>query len=175
MNKKSTLGKVADNYVIHTNANKGITLVALVITIIVLLLLAGIAIASLGGENGIFAKVKQAKKANIESEMKEQLTMGLQELQIAKQGNATLDDVTQDWANEAILSDYSPVLQEDASLNGKLIIMTKDNVKGKFLIGQNLDISVTEYNTSSVEIEYTTISRIDNKVKINIVVTDKIN
>ena len=78
-------------------SSKGITLVALVVTIIVLLLLAGIAIASLGGENGIFAKVKQAKKANIESEMKEQLTMGLQELQIAKQGNATLDDVTQDW------------------------------------------------------------------------------
>ena len=155
--------------------DRGITLVALVITIIVLLLLAGIAIASLGGENGIFAKVKQAKKANIESEMKEQLTMGLQELQIAKQGNATLDDVTQDWANEAILSDYSPVLQEDASLNGKLIIMTKDNVKGKFLIGQNLDIETIEYNTSSVEIEYTTVSRIDNKVKINIVVTDKIN
>ena len=120
--------------------DRGITLVALVITIIVLLLLAGIAIASLGGENGIFAKVKQAKNAQIESEMKEQLTMGLQELQIAKQGNATLDDVTQDWANEAILSDYSPVLQEDASLNGKLIVMTKDKVKGKFLIGQNLDI-----------------------------------
>ena len=156
-------------------SQKGITLVALVITIIVLLLLAGIAIASLGGENGIFAKVKQAKKTHIESEMKEQLTMGLQELQIAKQGNATLDDVTQDWANEAILSDYSPVLQEDASLNGKLIIMTKDNVKGKFLIGQNLNIETIEYNTSSVEIEYTTISRIENKVKINIVVTDKIN
>ena len=155
--------------------NKGITLVALVITIIILLLLSGIAIASLGGENGIFAKVKQAKKANIESEMKEQLTMGLQELQIAKQGNATLDDVTQDWANETILSDYSPVLQEDASLNGKLIVMTKDGIKGKFLIDENLNISVTEYNTSSLEFEYTTISRIDNKVKINIVVTDKIN
>ena len=175
MNKKSTLEKVENNYLTHTKGDRGITLVALVITIIVLLLLAGIAIASLGGENGIFAKVKQAKKANIESEMKEQLTMGLQELQIAKQGNATLDDVTQDWANEAILSDYSPVLQEDASLNGKLIVMTKDNVKGKFLIGQNLDIETIEYNTSSVEIEYTTISRIDNKVKINIVVTDKIN
>ena len=156
-------------------SSKGITLVALVITIIILLILSGIAIASLGGENGIFAKVKQAKKTHIESEMKEQLTMGLQELQVAKQGNATLDDVTQDWANEAILSDYSPVLQEDASLNGKLIVMTKDNVKGKFLIGQNLDIETIEYNTSSVEIEYTTISRIDNKVKINIVVTDKIN
>ena len=85
MNKKSTLEKVENNYLTHTKGDRGITLVALVITIIVLLLLAGIAIASLGGENGIFAKVKQAKKANIESEMKEQLTMGLQELQIAKQ------------------------------------------------------------------------------------------
>ena len=67
--------------------DKGITLVAMVITVIVLLLLAGIAIATLGGENGLFSKVKQAKKAQIESEMKEQLTMGLQELQIEKQGN----------------------------------------------------------------------------------------
>ncbi len=154
---------------------RAITLVALIITIIVLLLLAGIAIASLGGENGIFAKVKQAKKMQLESEMKEQLTIGLQELQVAKKGMATLDDITQEWANEAILSDYSPVLQEDASLNGKLIVMTKDGIKGKFLINQDLSIETIEYNTSSVEVEYTTVSREDNKVKINIVVTDKVN
>ena len=156
-------------------SEKGITLVALVVTIIVLLLLAGIAVATLGGKNGIFSKVKQAKKAQIESEMKEQLTMGLQELQVAKQGNATLDDVTQDWANEAILSDYSPVLQEDASYNGKLMVMTKDKITGKFMIDQNLNITSTEYNANSVEVEYTTISRTDNKVRINIVVTDNVN
>ena len=155
--------------------NEAITLVAMVITIIIIILLAGIAIASLGGENGLIAKVMQSKEAQLEAEMKEQLTMALQELQIAKQGNATLDDVTQDWANKAILKDYSPLLQEDASLNGKLIIMTKNKVKGKFLIDQNLNIEKIEYNTSSLEFEYTTISRIDNKVKINIVVTDKIN
>ena len=111
----------------------------------------------------------------LESEMKEQLTIGLQELQVAKKGMATLDDITQEWANEAILSDYSPVLQEDASLNGKLIVMTKDGIKGKFLINQDLSIETIEYNTSSVEVEYTTVSREDNKVKINIVVTDKVN
>ena len=160
---------------IKNNKNKGITLVALIVTIIILLLLAGIAIETLGGENGIFAKVKQAKKAQLEAEMKEQLTMALQELQIAKQGNATLDDVTQDWANKAILKDYSPLLQEDASLNGKLIIMTKNKIKGKFLIDQNLNIEKIEYNTSSLEFEYTTVSRVDNKVKINIIATDRIN
>ena len=154
---------------------KGITLVALVITIIILLLLAGIAIATLGGENGIFAKVKQAKKAHIESEMKEQLTMGLQELQVEKQGNATLDDVTQEWANKIISTEYKPQLKEDASYNGKLMIMTKDKITGKFMIDQNLNIISTEYNANSVEVEYTTISRTGNKVRINIIVTDNIN
>lgn len=44
--------------------NKGITLIALVITIIVLLILAGISIAYLTGENGI---LKQAETAQIET------------------------------------------------------------------------------------------------------------
>ena len=53
--------------------------------------------------------------------------------------------------------------------------MTKDGMKGKFLIDQNLNVETIEYNTESLEFEYTTVSRKDNKVKINIVVTDKIN
>ncbi len=41
--------------------NKGITLIALVITIVVLLILAGITLATLTGENGLFARAKEAK------------------------------------------------------------------------------------------------------------------
>ena len=78
-----------------TKENKGITLVALVITIIILLLLAGIAIATLGGENGIFSKVKQSKSKHIESEMKERLIIAIQDLQTEKKGEATLADITQ--------------------------------------------------------------------------------
>ena len=44
--------------------HKGITLIALVITIIVLLILAGVAIATLTGDNGIIAKAQQAKMQN---------------------------------------------------------------------------------------------------------------
>ena len=43
------------------NTSKGITLIALVITIIVLLILAGVAIAMLSGENGILKKAAEAK------------------------------------------------------------------------------------------------------------------
>ena len=46
---------------IGKNANKGITLIALVITIIVLLILAGISIATLTGENGILTQANNAK------------------------------------------------------------------------------------------------------------------
>lgn len=40
--------------------NRGITLVALVITVIILLVLAGIAISAITGEEGLFSKVKQS-------------------------------------------------------------------------------------------------------------------
>ena len=156
-------------------STKAITLVALVITIIILLILAGIAIATLGGENGLFARVKQAKKAHVQSEMQEQLTLALNGLQIDKKGNASLDDVTQDWINTVISSDYNPTIKEDASLNGKLVVMNKSNITGKFLIGQNLEISSSEYNLSSLEFEYETEKIENGKVKILIKITDKVN
>lgn len=48
---------------------KGITLVALVVTIVVLLILAGVSISMLNGENGI---INQAKKAKSETEIGEE-------------------------------------------------------------------------------------------------------
>ena len=154
--------------------NKGITLVALVITIILLLILAGIAIATLGGENGLFAKVKMAKKAHLEAEMKEQLTLALHDLQLEKEGNATLDDVTQEWIKKEI-NEYSPNLKEDASLEGKLAIMTKNNVTGKFLIDANLNIIDIEYNSDGLEFEYEAKSRNENNIAILIKLRDNVN
>lgn len=46
---------------LNINKNKGITLIALVITIIVLLILAGVSIAMLTGENGILTQAQRAK------------------------------------------------------------------------------------------------------------------
>ena len=44
--------------------NEGITLIALVITIVVLLILAGITIAALSGDNGILTQAKNAKEGS---------------------------------------------------------------------------------------------------------------
>ena len=58
-----------EKYKVKTN--KGITLIALVITIIVLLILAGVTIAMLTGNNGILTKVKEAKEKTKQAEQEE--------------------------------------------------------------------------------------------------------
>ena len=55
--------------------NKGITLIALVITIIVLLILAGISIATLTGENGILNEASKAKEEHLIEQYKEEINL----------------------------------------------------------------------------------------------------
>ena len=54
---------------------KGITLIALVITIIVLLILAGVSISLVTGENGVLSKAKMAVEKNTEAKAKEDINM----------------------------------------------------------------------------------------------------
>ena len=51
--------------------NKGITLIALVITIIVLLILAGVSIAMLTGSNGILTQAQNATTQTVQGEVEE--------------------------------------------------------------------------------------------------------
>ena len=63
---------------------KGITLIALVITIIVLLILAGVTIATLTGDNGILTKTQNAKTQNAKMTVEEQINLALQASRINK-------------------------------------------------------------------------------------------
>ena len=56
---------------------KGITLIALVITIIVLLILASVSIAMLTGENGILKKASTAKERTLEAEYEEKIKLAI--------------------------------------------------------------------------------------------------
>ena len=58
------------------NKRKGITLLALVITIVIMLLLAGVAIQMTMGENGLIAKSNQAKKEQAKAELLEDAKLG---------------------------------------------------------------------------------------------------
>ena len=57
--------------------NKGITLIALVITIIVLLILAGVSIAMLTGQNGILTQANNSKSATVKAEAVEKINLTL--------------------------------------------------------------------------------------------------
>ena len=54
------------------NKNRGITLIALVVTVIVLLILAGVSISMLSGQNGILNRAGEAKEKTEASSMDEQ-------------------------------------------------------------------------------------------------------
>ena len=52
---------------VKTKEERGITLIALVITVIVLLILAGVSIAMLTGNNGILTQAQKSKQATEEA------------------------------------------------------------------------------------------------------------
>lgn len=59
--------------------NKGITLIALVVTIIVLLILAGVSIAMLTGQNGILSRASESSVTNAIGEAKDQVALTVSE------------------------------------------------------------------------------------------------
>lgn len=77
------------------NENKGITLIALVITIIVLLLLAGVAVNTLAGENGLINKTISAKNKSADAEIVENIKLAYINAQVGKYAveNETFTDV----------------------------------------------------------------------------------
>ena len=68
------------------NEKNGITLIALVITIIVLLILAGVSIAMLTGENGILTQAQNAKNQTEEAEIKERIKLAVNAARISDNG-----------------------------------------------------------------------------------------
>ena len=65
-------------------ANKGITLIALVVTIVVLLILAGASIAMLTGDSGIIVQAKRARQENEKGEIKEELELKIADMKTTK-------------------------------------------------------------------------------------------
>ena len=116
-------------------ANKGITLIALVITIIVLLILAAVSIATLTGENGILTEADTAQKKAEREEAKEQ---------------AKLDIAT--WIADKIENGESTALNDtiiQSILTGKEYV--KQAKEHSFTTKNNeLDIPYSELNSNNL-------------------------
>ena len=66
---------------------KGITLIALVVTIVVLLILAAIVIGMLMGENGVIKKAEESKEETTRGKERELIKLAYQNLEMERQTN----------------------------------------------------------------------------------------
>lgn len=117
-------------------ANRGITLIALVITIIVLLILAGITIASLTGNNAIISKSGEAKNASEIANEKEELEVEVIRFS-DKRGNLDPDKVV-NGLNKDLKN-----LKEATNTNGKFPVKVEYKNGHKYQITEDGDIFIS--------------------------------
>ena len=111
---------------------KGITLIALVITIIVLLILAGVSIAMLTGENGILTKATQSTEETAKGEATEAVKLAVSTVKAdmldstKNTADKTYSELTMDNIKKAILVSYP---NSAATVDGTNIKFTASNNK----------------------------------------------
>ena len=114
---------------------KGITLVALVITIVILLILAGISIQAITN-TGLFANAKIAKEKSIEGQLKEEISLAIKNIQVEEiaKGNGVTLETLAGGQLEKELKDITAELT-DGEINGEY----KDY---EYTIDSNLNVTI---------------------------------
>ena len=120
-------------------SSKGVTLIALVITIIVLLILAGVSIAMLTGDNGILTQAKEAKEANIEGTEKEQIQLAMQSLKMKKQADNVSTIVAADELQNQLIADGAENVTVESGEDDSLVVKYADS-KNQYTVNQNGEI-----------------------------------
>ena len=98
---------------------KGITLISLVVTIIVLLILAGVTIATLTGDNGILTRATEAKNKTEESSDIEKIRLAITETQM---GDIGYQELTTDSLGSALIKDGTKAIVFDSEDGTKHIL-----------------------------------------------------
>ena len=98
--------------------SNGITLIALVITIIVLLILAGISISMLSGDNGVLQRATDAKIKSDEAQIKERIQLAYYSALTGGKGSYTKDSLMEELKNE-FTTDYD--VDDSDDKNWKMI------------------------------------------------------
>ena len=106
-------------------STKGITLISLVVTIIILLILAGVTIATLVGDNGLINRAKEAKIKTEIASIIEQIQTDILGKQAENEGNISDDSLKE------ILEKYGTLSEEEEKLIDKTLTTTNGNYKIK--------------------------------------------
>ncbi len=123
----------------------GITLIALVVSIIIILILAGVSISMLIGQNGIISRAIEAVNKNSEASITEEIKMAIANYNIekAKNNNLTFKEFCENEGKSGIgdikIIDENPCenIQYIGRIDGRILVMKKD---GSYILtkGENL-------------------------------------
>ena len=127
---------------------RGITLIALVITIIVLLILAGVTIATLTGDNGILTKAQEASIQTRGAQVEEVINLWKSEIEMNENTNSNAIVKGQDELLQELLSDKQ-VYENEIDRENKTITIGNRVISYKTK-SQPTDIYVALYNDGTL-------------------------
>ena len=125
---------------LNINKNKGITLIALVITVIVLLILAGVSIAMLTGENGILNQAKKAKEETEIASEEEKVKLATSGALLQDNGKSIIQSNLQSELSKYFDTEDFSVSSgtNDEGKNGFIVTVTESVKEGrKYFVSQN--------------------------------------
>lgn len=146
---------------VNLKQKKGITLIALVVTIVVLLILAGISIRTVFSDDGVISKSRDAKTNTEYATLEDRVDLAIADAK-SKNINLTIDNIITELINEGVITDATQVNTETGE------ITTNDpsyKITGKLdqYIVKKVDLStITGYETTNTE----TTDKLDNKVVV---------
>ncbi len=124
--------------------NNGITLIALVITIIVLLILAGVTIATLTGDNGILTRASEASERTKQANAEEQVKLAVA-ASIGEDGKINYDDLNNELAKIEGLTYKGNPISDTNKIEGLPVDVVVDGYK--VTINEDGSVSVENNET----------------------------
>ena len=144
------------------NKELGITLIALVITIIVILILAGASITMMTGDNGMLNQAVNAKEENIIGQEKEQVEMAYISATINKMG----DVVTEDELQKELERLVGEKKTETIDIGDEILIVEFMDTQHCYSIEDGIVLKYVNVNVSELEKKLDEYKDIVNQINI---------
>ena len=172
--EKSRTTRIKNN--IYLNNKHGITLIALVVTIVVMLILAGITIQTALGDGGLIDLANQSNEQQIIATYKDRIgIVGINwSLNRALDDSVTVDDLWQDMQDAGIIEDKDRDV-EKLDDNGNYIITVPEGYKFQIHINEYDDVEVEYIGKDNNLLPYisaiTVVSQTTNSVELQVSVS----
>ena len=152
-----------------TRQEKGITLIALVLTIIVLMILAAVGIATLTGDNGILTTAQEARETKKVADIEEQLKLAQLNSKIDKETGkkVSIENYIKELENAGLEIDYDDTTQEgivSIIIEGKYIYEISQTEKGDIKYDSQGQVGKQKPKVVSIEI----LEKTETKIKVKV-------